>query len=61
MSPEDKSRNQRMLFLAIAIISLGIALTTVFEKLKPVGIVMIAIGGLLFIVSMKRKNDNEKK
>ena len=60
MSQEDKSQYQRKLFIAIAIISLGITFTTVFENLKPIGVVMVGIGGLFMIMAMKRKDDDKK-
>ena len=50
-----------ILFLAIIIISLGVVIsTTLGEHLGSLGIVFIAIGGLLFILGMKRKNSVEK-
>ena len=60
MSQENKSQYQRKLFIAIAIISLGITFTTVFENLKPIGIVMVGIGGLFMIMALKRKDDDKK-
>jgi len=60
MSQEDKSQYQRNLFIAIAIISLGITLTTVFDNLKPVGIIIIGIGGLFMIMTIKRKDGDKK-
>ena len=60
MSQEDKSQYQRKLFIAIAIISLGITFTTVFENLKPIGVVMVGIGGLFMIMAIKRKDDDKK-
>ena len=60
MSQEDKSQYQRKLFIAIAIISLGITFTTVFESLKPIGIIMVGIGGLFMIMIIKRKDDDKK-
>jgi len=60
MSQENKSQYQRKLFIAIAIISLGITFTTVFENLKPIGVVMVGIGGLFMIMAIKRKDDDKK-
>ncbi len=41
-------------------IALGVILsTTLSDKLRPLGIVFIAIGGLLFIASMSRKKKEE--
>jgi len=60
MSQEDKSQYQRKLFIAIAIISLGITFTTIFENLKPIGIIMVGIGGLFMIMTIKRKDDDKK-
>ena len=49
---------KKILFIGIIIIALGIVISTTMSKeLGTLGIVFIAIGGFLFIVSMKKKND----
>lgn len=54
----DLTDYKKILFIGIIIISLGIIIsTTLNETLGPAGIVFIAIGGLLFIIAMKKKKD----
>ncbi len=51
---------KRILFIGIIVIALGVIfLTTLSDKLGSLGIVFIAIGGLLFIASMSRKKKEE--
>ncbi len=57
---------KRILFIGIIVIALGVIFsTTLSDTLGSLGIVFIAIGGLLFIASMSRKkkeeNDAEKE
>jgi len=33
--------------------------TTLNEQIKPMGIVIIAIGGIFFIISLKKKNEQK--
>ena len=55
---DDLTDYKKIFFIGIIIISLGIVLsTTLNEILGSLGIVFIAIGGLLFIVAMKKKKD----
>ncbi len=61
MSKQDKPDYQRTIFIAIWIIALGITITSVFENVKPAGIVMIAVGGFFLIIGMKKKKDHEEK
>lgn len=61
MSRENKPDYNRTIFIAIWVIALGITLTTVFENVKPAGIVMIAVGGFFLIVGMKKKKDHDEK
>ena len=61
MPKKEKPEVQRAIFIAISIIALGITITTIYEKIRPVGVVMIAIGGILLIIGMKRKKDEENK
>ena len=51
---------KRILFVGLIVIALGIIFsTTLNDKLGSLGIVFIAIGGLLFIASMSRKKKEE--
>lgn len=60
MPNKAKPEFRKIIFLAISLIALGIVMTTVIHDMKPVGIVMIAIGGFFFIIGIKKKNDDEK-
>ena len=61
MSKENRPDYQRTIFIAISIIALGITMTTMFENVKPVGIVLIAVGGFFLIIGLKKKKDDEEK
>ncbi len=51
---------KRILFIGIIVIALGVIFsTTLSDKLGSLGIVFIAIGGLLFIASTSRKKKEE--
>lgn len=51
---------QRIFFIGLIVIALGVIFsTTLSDTLGPLGIVFIAIGGLLFIASMSRKRKEE--
>lgn len=60
MPTNPKPEFKKVIFLAISLIAFGIVTTTVLPDVKPFGFVMIAVGGLFFIVGMKKKNDDEK-
>lgn len=48
--------------MGIVLIPLGITLTNIFdESYKPLGTVLIAVGGLFFIIGMKKKRDHDEK
>ncbi len=50
----------RILFMGIIVIALGVMFsTTLSDKLGPLRIVFIAVGGLLFIASMSRRKKEE--
>lgn len=52
---------KRIFFIGLIVIALGVIFsTTLSETLGSLGIVFIAIGGLLFIASMSRKKKEEK-
>ena len=53
---------KRIFFIGLIAIVLGIILSTALsDKLGSLGIVFIAIGGLLFIASMSRKKKEESE
>ncbi len=57
-------RSRRILFLSITLIALGTTLNAAFnEKTGSLGIVLIGIGGLLFLAAMsaKKKEAEENK
>jgi predicted membrane channel-forming protein YqfA (hemolysin III family) len=52
----DKIPYQKLIYIGIVTTALGVTLsTTLEESMKPLGVVLIAIGGLFFIVGMGRK------
>lgn len=53
---------KRMFFLGIIVIALGITFSTSLkEQVGSLGTVLIAVGGLFFIVAMNRKRLEEKE
>ena len=51
---------KRTLFLGTILTALGITLTTILDdSRRPIGIVLIAIGGLFFILGMKSKREED--
>lgn len=53
---------KRIFLIGLIVIALGVIFsTTLSDKLGSLGIVFIAIGGLLFIASMSRKKKEEDK
>jgi hypothetical protein len=47
---------KRTLFTAIIVVAVGVVLTTILKgDLRAIGTVFIAVGGLLFILAMRRK------
>ena len=51
---------KRIFFIGLVVIALGIVFsTTLSERLGSLGIVFIALGGLLFVASMSRKKKEE--
>ncbi|PLX09002.1 MAG: hypothetical protein C0596_04160 [Marinilabiliales bacterium] len=53
---------KKTFYIGIIVIALGITLTTTFsEETGSLGIVMIAIGGLLFIAAMSKKKKQKDK
>ncbi|MEN8186270.1 MAG: hypothetical protein ABFR05_03970 [Bacteroidota bacterium] len=54
--------HKQYLFLSAVIIALGITFTTTMnDTVGSIGIVFIAIGGLLFIIGMNLKKKEEQK
>jgi small neutral amino acid transporter SnatA (MarC family) len=53
---------KKFLFAGIIVIALGIAFTTTLkETAGSFGTVMIAVGGLLFIIAMSKKQKAQKE
>lgn len=55
---------RKYIFIGIIIIALGVTLsTTMKDTVGSLGTVLIAVGGLFFIIGMskKRKEDDQKK
>lgn len=53
--------DKRIFFIGLIVIALGVIFsTTLSDKLGSLGIAFIAIGGLLFIASMSRKENNTR-
>jgi hypothetical protein len=49
----------RLIYLGITIIALGVVMTSAMGGLpRPVGLVFIGIGGVLFILGMRRRRDD---
>ena len=59
---EKLEGHKRDLFASATIIALGITFTTILkDKVGAIGIVFIAIGGLLFIIGMRKKQKEMKR
>ncbi len=57
-------KSRRLIFAGIIVIALGVTVsTTLNESVKSLGVVLLAVGGLIFITGMaeKRKEDERKK
>jgi len=53
---------KRFIFIGIIIIALGITFSTTFkESIGFLGIVFIAVGGLFFIIGMKKKRKEDER
>lgn len=53
---------RRFIFIGIIIITLGITLnTTLKDSLNSLGIVFIAVGGLFFIIGMRKKQKKDEE
>ena len=49
---------KRFVFLGIILIALGTTFTTtLYDSVPSLGVVFIALGGLFFIIGMKKKNE----
>jgi predicted membrane channel-forming protein YqfA (hemolysin III family) len=58
----DQMDFKKMIYLATVIVSIGVILTTTLkESARPIGVVMIATGGLFFIIGMNKKKRRIKK
>ena len=57
-----KEEYNRIIFMGIVIIALGISFsTTLKESVGALGVVFIAIGGLFFIIGMSQKRKEEER
>lgn len=54
-----ENRGRRLIFTAIVIIALGVVFSTALKSTGSLGIVFIAIGGLLFILGMARRKEEQ--
>ena len=58
----DQIGHKKLIYIASIIVALGVVLiTTLNESKRPIGVVMIAIGGLFFIFGMNKKQKEDKK
>jgi len=55
---ERPEEYKKYIFIAIIVIALGTTFSTTIKS--SLGIVLVAIGGLLFIIGMKKKRDAEE-
>ena len=59
---EKLAKHKRYIFIGMIIISLGITFSTALkDSAGALGTVLIAIGGLFFIIGMRIKKDEESK
>ena len=57
-----KEEYNRIIFMGIVIISLGISFsTTLKDSLGTLGLLFIALGGLFFIIGMSQKSKEEER
>ncbi len=49
------------IFLGITIIALGVVMTTAMQGLpQPLGLVVVGIGGVLFVLGMRKRRDESR-
>ena len=54
--------SKKKIYMGIIIIALGIVMTSAMEGIpRPLGLVLIGIGGVFFILGVKKKKAEEKK
>ena len=59
---EKLKRPKQYLYLSAIIIALGIAFTTIFnDTVGSIGIIFIVIGGLFFIIGIRKKRNQDKR
>ncbi|RPG35678.1 hypothetical protein [Flagellimonas sp.] len=59
---EKKETYRKYIFMGIVIIALGIVFSTTLKgNVESLGNVLVAVGGLLFIVGMSKKKKEEKE
>ncbi len=55
----DAARSQ--VYLGITMIALGVVMTTAMHGLpQPVGLVVVGIGGVVFILGMRKRKDGSR-
>ncbi len=53
---------RRIIYLALVLTALGITSSTLLaDAARPLGVVLVAVGGLFFIVGMPRKKTADKE
>ncbi len=59
---KKREEYRKYIYMGIVVISLGIVFsTTLKDNVEPLGNVLVAVGGLLFIVGMSKKKKEEKE
>lgn len=62
MSTEDNPNYRKFFFFGIIQIALGVVFSTSLEETSgSLGVVLIALGGLFFIIAMKKKRDADQE
>jgi len=57
---EELKGHKQYMYLSAILIALGITFTTIInDTVGAIGIVFIAIGGLLFIIGIRKKKEDE--
>ncbi|MBO0340459.1 MAG: hypothetical protein VX798_03630 [Bacteroidota bacterium] len=58
---EKREAYRKYIYMGITVISIGVVLSATFEgNVESLGNVLVAVGGLLFIVGMSKKKREEK-
>lgn len=55
----DMDDATRLIYLGMAIIGLGVVMATSMDGLpQPVGLVLLAVGGVVFVLGLRRRRDD---